>query len=46
MKGEISKSIDQQVLDIVATMKWTPAYQYGRPTEIRMVIPLQAEFRE
>jgi hypothetical protein len=46
MKGEISKSIDQQVLDILPTMKWTPAYQYGKPTETRIVIPLQLEFRE
>lgn len=46
IKGEISRSIDQQVLDIVATMKWTPTHQYGRPTETRMVIPLQLEFRE
>jgi TonB family protein len=46
MKGEINKSIDQQVLDIVASMKWTPAHQYGRPVETRMVIPLQLEFSE
>jgi TonB family protein len=47
MKGEINKSIDQQVLNRISTMTgWSPAYQFGKPVETRMVIPLQVEIQE
>lgn len=47
MKGKINDSIDKQIVDILASMTlWTPAYQFGKPIERRMVIPLQLEFEQ
>lgn len=46
IKGGINKQIDKQIVDIVSSMtEWSPAYQFGQPIKMRMVIPLQLEFQ-
>jgi hypothetical protein len=46
VNGEINESTDKQILDILSSTRWTPEYQYGKPIDTRVIIPIKLEFEE